>query len=151
MIHIHFSTDESPDYVYHPVNSFHLMERTVFINQMIPQIKKVLPDLQFEIDSESLLHDYKRAHHGLADLHEFTNLDTEDIANGIIRDKVANKTYVANSGLNAINLVNIAKEAEDVFYIKGVVNWFKAALKRSEIEASTGSMKYNKQFIENMK
>ena len=148
---IHFSSDESPNYVNHPVNSFHLMERTVFISGIIPEIKKVLPNLKFDIDGESLLHDYKRAHHGLADLHEFMNLSTEDIANGIIRDEVANKTFVANSGLNAINLVNIAKEAEDVFYVQGLVNWFKAALKRSETEASTGSMKYNQQFLDNIK
>ena len=142
-----FRNTEPPNYVYHPVNSFHMLERTTFILDFIPKLKRLMP-LEFRFDKDSILHDYKRAHHGLADLHEYFNVDPGDIAKGVIKHKATEQVFRSKSPLMPQNMVNIAMEAEGEHYMEGFVNWLTATLKRAETDQSLSKDPLYPQFIE---
>ena len=55
-----------------------------------------------------------RAHHGLADLHEYIGILPNDIANGRLKDSTSNVVYKSRSILTIEDLVKIAEEAKKV-------------------------------------
>ena len=84
--------------------------------------------------------DYIRTLHGIADLHEFHNSNILQIAKGVIKDEISGKIYISKSGLSSSDLLQIAKEAKNVNYLDGYVDWLKAALKVAKDE--NGTSKY---------
>ena len=132
-----FRYDESSTYVYHPINAFHLLKR---LAHTLPKLKKNIPKMIFGYNYSTLSNDYVRTMHGIADLHEFHNLNILQIAKGIIKDEVSGKFYISKSGLNSSDLLQIAKEAKNTNYLDGYVDWLKAALKVARDEK--GSSKY---------
>ena len=121
----------TPDYVYHPINAFHLLKRT---SKWMPKIKLKIPNLKFNYNLRFLLDDYLHAHHGLAELHEYYELDPIEIANSEIKDLISGKVYKTNSQLDSSDLIQIAKEAKNSKYLDGYVNWLNAALTKAEEE-----------------
>merc|ERR1711963_794045 len=117
---------ENSQYVFHPVNAFHLLERTVFISEWVSRIQSYIP-FEFEVERNSLIHDYKRAHHGLADLLEYFKFNPEDLAKGIVKTD-SNLVFKSQTPLISQNLINIAIEAAEEDYIEGFVNWLSTAL-----------------------
>ena len=106
----------------------------------LPKLKKIIPKIIFNYNYSTLSDDYVRTLHGIADLHEFHNLNILQIAKGIIKDEVSGKSYISKSRLNSSDLFQIAKEAKTVNYLDGYVDWLKAALKVARDEK--GSSKY---------
>ena len=125
-----FRENETSEYVHHPINAFHLLKRS---SKFIPKLKKWLPKKLYSFyDIKTLSEQYIRACQGLADIQEFHDTDPMDIANGIIKNTENGLNYQANSKLNSMDLVNIAKEAKDIFYYDANVKWLTAALKISK-------------------
>ena len=129
--------NESSTYVYHPINAFHLLKR---LAHTLPKLKIIIPKTIFDYNYSTLSNDYVRTMHGMADLHEFHNLNILQIAKGIIKDEVSGKSYISKSRLNSSDLFQIAKEAKTVNYLDGYVDWLKVALKVAKDEK--GSSKY---------
>ena len=127
---IHSRDEENPNYVFHPINAFHLLERTTYILKWIPKLKMISQDIDFDFDLESLKEDFDRAHHGLADLQEYVDLNPDDIANGIIKDPNDEQIYASKSGLTSMNLLNVASEANAVNYLEGCHQTFHATLNK---------------------
>ena len=94
----------------------------------------------FQYDFQSLLDEYTRALHGIADLVEYHDLDYNEIAKGKIKDILNNKTYLSKSPLSCEELLKIAHEAKLVNYMDGYVNWLIAALKKPSRYHETASM-----------
>ena len=105
-----------------------------------PKLQNIIPKTIFNYNYVTLSNDYVRALHGLADLHEYNNLNLLQIAKGIIKDEVSGKSYISESRLNSSDLFQIPKEAKTVNYLDGYVDWLKAALKVAKDEK--GSSKY---------
>ena len=127
-----FREAENSQYVFHPVNAFHLLERTVFISEWVSRIQSYIP-FEFDVERNSLIHDYKRAHHGLADLLEYFDFNTEDLAKGTIKTD-SNLVFKSKTPLISQNLINIAIEAAEEDYIEGFVNWLTTSLTIAEKE-----------------
>ena len=121
----------SSEYVQHPINAFHLLQRT---SQSMPKVIKVIKGLKFNYDFNLLFEDFMRAHHGLADLHEYYNLDPLEISKGKFKNVANGNTFFAKSQLNSIDLLNIAWEAKKENYLEGHVNWLYAAMKKAKKE-----------------
>ena len=81
-----------------------------------------------------LSNDYDRTLHGIADLHEFHNLNILQISKGIIKDEISGEIYISKSGLSSSDLLQIAQEAKKVNYLDGYVDWLNAALKVAKDE-----------------
>ena len=130
-----FRNKESPDYVFHPLNAFQLLKRTYSISKFMEHLSKIMPELKsVSLNTEFLYKDLTRAYHGLADLHEYVNLDTYDLSKGIIRDLSKNTFYKAKSKLSINDLLQTAIEARLVGYYEGNVNWLEAALTKAKQE-----------------
>ena len=121
----------SSEYVQHPINAFHLLQRT---SNSMPKVKKAIKGLKFDYDFNLLLEDFMRAHHGLADIHEYFNLDPLEISKGKIKNVGNGNTFYSKSQLNSIDLLNIAWEAKKEKYLEGHVNWLYAAMKKAKKE-----------------
>ena len=94
-----------------------------------------VPELElFSLNSQSLMKDLTRAYHGLADLHEYVNIDLKELSEGIINDVVKNITYNSTTKLSINDLLQIAIEARLVGYYEGSVNWLQAALTKAKRE-----------------
>ena len=132
-----FRHNESSTYIYHPINVFHLLKRSA---HTLPKLKKIIPKAIFPYNYSTLSDDYIRTLHGIADLHEFHNLNILQIAKGVIKDEISGKIYISKSGLSSSDLLQIAKEAKNVNYLDGYVDWLKAALKVAKDE--NGTSKY---------
>ena len=130
-IRVFFRETESKEYVYHPINAFHLLKRTA---KWIPKIKKIIPGFEFKFNLPQMSDIYVGAVLGLADIHEHYNMNTLDLANGTIKDWNTGKIYNSNSHLTSEELVKIANEAKNILYLDGVVNWLDAALKKAKEE-----------------
>ena len=132
-----FRESVSNEYVFHPINAYHLLKRTSY---WLPNIFKLLPNLSnhFARFNMTLLSDeFKRASHGLADLHEYFALKTNDIAKGYLRDETSGNVYLSNSPLNSREVYQIAEEAKKVHYYEGYVNWLDASIKVGKKENQT--------------
>ena len=136
---IHSRDEENSNYVFHPINAFHLLERTTYILKWIPKLKMISQDIDFDFDLESLKEDFDRAHHGLADLQEYVDLNPDDIANGVIKDPNDEQIYASKSGLTSMNLLNVASEANAVNYLEGFIQWLTSALHKVETEELSDS------------
>ena len=106
----------------------------------LPKLKKIIPKIIFDYNYSTLSDDYVRTLHGIADLHEFHNLNILQIAKGILKDEISAQFYISKSGLSSSDLLQIAKEAKNVNYLDGYVDWLKAALKVAKDEK--GTLKY---------
>ena len=87
-----------------------------------------MPKLKFNYNLRSLSDDYTNAHIGLADLHEYMDLDPNEIAKGEMKNFIRNDIYKSNSGLSPEELYQIAQEAKKLTYMDGQVKWINAAL-----------------------
>ena len=106
------------------------MKRTYSISKHLEDLIQQVPKLEPLVSSlTSVTDDYGRAHHGIADLHEYINLDPMDLSKGIIKDNLHGTKYHSNSKLSSTDLLYIAIEAKKVHYYEGYVNWISAALK----------------------
>jgi hypothetical protein len=63
---------DSEEYVFHPINAFHMMQRTA---TWLPKLKRLLPDLEFAFNFPSVTDATSGAAHGLSDILEYHNLD----------------------------------------------------------------------------
>ena len=135
---IDYSHNATSDYVYHPINAFQLLKRTysisIHLNELIKEIPKLEP---LVLSLTSLTDDYGRAHHGIADLHEYLDLDPLDLSKGIIVDSLHGTKHHSNSKLSSTDLLYIAIEAKKVHYYEGYVNWISAALKVGKKEGKS--------------
>ena len=151
--YIYFRQTETPNYVLHPVNAYHLLKRTA---KWIPKLMKNLPNFKFAFNVPSISDAYVGAALGLADIHEHFNLETNDLAKGefekitvysdpnlkipfqnpkgVIKDALNGLTYKSNSPLTSQELLGIASEAKSMTYLEGEVNWLMAALKQAKFE-----------------
>ena len=102
-----------------------------------PKLQNIIPKTIFNYNYVTLSNDYVRALHGLADLHEYNNLNLSQIAKGIIKDESTGKFYTSKSGLNSSDLLKVAQEAKNVNYQDVHVDWLKAALKVAKDEKRT--------------
>ena len=128
------STDESLEYVFNPINALHLLKR---LSQWIPRLKSKIPKLKFIYNARSLLDDYKTALHGMVEIQEYFDLDTNELARGRITDFRTGKVYQSNSQLTSNELFEISKEAKNADYLNNYVDWLTATLKQAIIEKSS--------------
>ena len=107
-------TKQKSDYVYHPINAFHMLQRmTNFLPKLDSLLDLKLPE--FKLDDLSLV---QGPANGLADLQEFHNIPLQDLMQGRIPDPCSGRIFQANSGLTfqeALQIANAAKEAGKVF------------------------------------
>ena len=134
MIFFNISTDESFEYVFNPINALHLLKR---LSQWIPRLKLKIPKLKFIYNARSLLDDYKTALHGMVEIQEYFDLDTNELARGRITDFRTGKVYQSNSQLTSNELFEISKEAKNADYLNNYVDWLTATLKQAIIEKSS--------------
>ena len=85
------------------------------------------------------------ASHGIADIHEHFDMNTDDIANGEIKNYMTGKVYYSKTGLSSMEVMDVANQAKSVAYLDGYVNWMTTALKLAKQE------KQNKKFISTIK
>ena len=130
----YFRHNGSSEYVHHPINVFHMLKR---LSHIPPKLQKIIPKTIFNYNYTTLLNDYVRALHGLADLHEYNDVNILQIAKGIIKDETTGKVYSSKSGLNSSDLLKVAQEAKNVNYLDGFVDWLRAALKVAKDEKRT--------------
>ena len=84
MLYLSIRDNEEADYVFHPINAFHLMKRLAL---SMPNLLKKIPDLEFNYDLiKKISADYLRSFHGLADIHEYFAFETTEIAAGNLKD-----------------------------------------------------------------
>lgn len=129
-----FRESVTEEYVYHPINVYHLLERAAV---HLPKIIKFLPHLlhHFEkFDMAYMKKEFERACHGIADLNEYNNFKPADIAKGNLNDSLSGKFYQSNSPLNSRALFQIAEEARKANYFEGYVNWLRAAISAGKEE-----------------
>ena len=123
-----YRNEETSHYVLHPINSFHLLERSVFIEKWVSEIKHTVP-IDFDLNSQYINDDFQRAHHGIADLLELVGVHPKQLSEGVI--SYEGRIYKSNRPLTSSNLMNIAMEAHNVSYIHGYVEWLSMALEKS--------------------
>ena len=85
------------------------------------------------------------ASHGIADIHEHFDMNTDDIANGEIKNYMTGKVYYSKTGLSSMEVMDVANQAKSVAYLDGYVNWMTTALKLAKQENQ------NKKFISTIK
>ena len=124
-----YSYEESSRYVFHPINAFHLLKRTLFISKWFPKLLKIMPNLKMNFTLES--NDVMSAYHGLVELQEYYNLNTIDVAMGKVKDVLTNKIYKSKSKLSSSDIIKVALEAKEINYLHAYVEWLKAALKQA--------------------
>ena len=139
---LYSSENTSEEYVFHPINAYHLLKRTSIY---LPNIFKLLPKqihhfIKFNVTS--LTYDLTRASHGIADLLEFYKYKATNLAKGILIDKTTGNIYRSNSPLASRELFQIAEEAKKVHYYDDNVKLLESALKVAKTENQT--MKYMK-------
>ena len=124
-----YRNEEYSHYVLHPVNSFHLLERSVFIAKWVSKIKQTI-SINIDLNSQYINDDFQRAHHGIADLLELVGMHPKQLSEGIISYEGLGRIYKSNSPLTSSNLMNIAMEAQNDSYIHGYVEWLNMALEK---------------------
>ena len=88
-------------------------------------------------NGRSLLDDYKTALHGIVEIQEHFDLDTNDLARGRIKDFRTGKIYQSNSHLTSNELLEISKEAKNEDYLNNYVDWLNATLEQAIIEKTS--------------
>ena len=120
--------------MHHPVNSVNLLKRFASISQWVRKLNLQIHPFNSANDSFLLQEDYHNALFRLADLREFVNINTFQLAKGVISNYITGEKYYANSGLSSSDLMKIASEARKSNYLEGYVDWMKTALKCAEQE-----------------
>ena len=91
--------NEGAEYVFHPINAYHLMKRLALY---MPNLLKKIPNLRFNYELlNKLSADYLRSYHGLADIHEYFAFDITEIAAGNLKDHQTGKIFKSNSPLSS--------------------------------------------------
>lgn len=130
--HIDYRNEESDTYVYHPINSFHLLKRS---SSWIPRLKKWLPKkILKKYDLTLLSSEYVRACCSLANIQEYHDIDVNEMAEGMIINMQNGRKFWSKSELTSSDLYNIGKEARKLGYFSGAVKWLKVALQKAKIE-----------------
>ena len=73
-----------------------------------------------------------RACRGITDIHEYSNLDAIDLSKGNIKEMINGTIYFPKSGLDVIEILDIANEAKNAKYLDAYVEWLVIALRRSK-------------------
>ena len=133
---------EAYDYVYHPVNSFHLLQRTT---KWIPKLVKSIPNLSFKFAFPASFDANVGAANGLADLLEHYGMDPMEISQGKVTDYQTGKVFMANSKMSSMEILKVATAAKTVKYYDDHVRWCKAALEMAKLE------KRDKKYLSNIK
>ena len=120
--------------MHHPVNSVNLLKRLATISEWISKLNLPIQLFNSANDTFLLQEDYHNALFGLADLREYSNINTFKLAKGIIHNHITGEKFFASSGLSSSDLMKIASEARKSNYLEGYVDWLKTALKRAEQE-----------------
>ena len=112
MLYLSIRDNDEADYVFHPINAFHLMKRLAL---SMPNLLKKIPNLEFNYELlKKISADYLRSFHGLADIHEYFAFETTEIAAGHLKDLKTGKIFKSNSPLSSEELLQIAEEAKEV-------------------------------------
>ena len=120
------------EYVHHPINAFHLLQRTT---TWIPKLKKLIPTLEFHFNIPSASDAKFGASNGIADLQEYHNISTLDLVKkGQITNYMTGETYLARSSLTSNEALQIATAARQARYFDNYVSWCEAALEVSKAE-----------------
>ena len=110
---------ETNDYVKHPINAFHLLQRT---SQWIPKLKKVIPNLHFNFSLPTVTDAIFEAANGLADILEHYNLPNAiDLVKGEIQLWDTGKIYQSKSNLTSFEILKVASAARKAQYFHGYV------------------------------
>ena len=117
-------TQNSLDYVKHPINAFHMLQR---LDKYLPKLSTLMPSLKFNFSLTN-----QDCAQGIADLQEFHGLNPLDLINGQI--KANGQIFEANSKLTSDDALKIAKAARNSEYYQGYVEWCKAILKVEKSE-----------------
>ena len=120
------------EYVHHPVNAFHLLQR---ITTWIPKLKKLYPTLNFAFSMPALSDANIGASNGIADLQELYDIPTIDIIKGQITNYISRKTYLARSNLTSHEALKIATLAKTSNYFDGYISWCEGALQAARAES----------------
>ena len=97
------------DYVYNPINSFHLMKRAVLY---WPKLHKNYPELDFKIPEKK---DFIfGASFGIVTIQAYHNLDMFQIAQGMIQDPMTKHIWTASKNMSSDELQIIAATAKKV-------------------------------------
>ena len=125
--------------MHHPVNSVNLLKRLATISEWISKLNLPIQLFNSANDTFLLQEDYHNALFGLADLREYSNINTFKLSKGIISNYITGEKFYANSGLSSSDLMKIASEARKNDYLEGYVDWMKTALKYAEQEGKDKS------------
>ena len=125
-----FETDE---YVKHPINAFHLLQRT---SQWLPKLKKVIPNLPVDVSFPTVTDAVFEASNGLADLLEHYDMKPSELVKGQIKSFVTGELYPAKSKLTSNEIIRIANAAWKAQYYHGYVSWLEAALETAKGNSS---------------
>ena len=138
-----FSSENVPkEYVFHPINAYHLLKRTsIYLPTIFKQMPKQI-DQFIKFNVTSLPYELTRASHGIADLLEFYNFNAVDLMKGKLIDKTTGNIYKSNSPLASRELFQIAEEAKKVYYYEGYIKLLDSSLKIANTENQT--VKYMK-------
>ena len=97
------------DYVYHPINSFHLMKRAVIywpkIREKYPNVITYMPEKRDFVFGAS---------YGIISIQAYHNLDMFTLSQGIIKDPLTNYKWFASKNMSSEDLSIIASTAKKV-------------------------------------
>ena len=125
-----FETDE---YVKHPINAFHMLQRT---SQWLPKLKKKIPHLPVEISLPTVTDAVFEASNGLADLLEHYDMKPSELVKGQIKSSLTGEIYQAKSNLTSNEIIRVANAAWKAQYYHGYVSWLEAALETAKGNSS---------------
>ena len=117
---------QKEDYVFHPINAFHMLQRTT---KWFPKLAKTNPQLDFKFSLPSEHDTNVGATNGLADLQEHFGLNPLEMASGTITNFITGQKFKSNSNLTSSELLKIASSARLANYFDNYVYWLEAALK----------------------
>ena len=110
------------------------------MKRWIPKLKKVLPkELLHIYDLSNMSKHYESACQGLMYIQEYFGLDLLHFTKGQITSNEYNRTFVAASELDSLDMFNIANEARKVYNYDGAVKWLSIAQKIAKEEGRTMS------------
>ena len=97
------------EYVYHPINSFHLMKRAVIywpkIKEKYPNVITYMPEKRDFVFGAS---------YGIISIQAYHNLDMFTLSQGIIKDPFTNYKWFASKNMSSEDLSIIASTAKKV-------------------------------------
>ena len=107
---------ETDEYVKHPINAYHLLQRT---SQWLPKLQKVIPHLPVNISLPTVTDAVFEASNGLADLLEHYDMKPSELVKGQIKSFVTGEIYLAKSNLTSNEILRVANAAWKAQYYHG--------------------------------